>query len=106
MFARERLDAKPMSGNIVRKFWHLGKHEYVFYRYELGDFCRQCSSKPGLTLLDAGCGPNVSSLSHVPRDVFGVGVDINSKNVAKSHTEAKAKGNRNLNFVVAVDAST
>jgi ubiquinone/menaquinone biosynthesis C-methylase UbiE len=90
-----------MSGAVVRRFWHLGKYAYVFYRFELEDACRQCFVKPNLMLLDAGCGPNVSTLSHVPKDVFCIGIDINSKNTANSNARAKAKGYKNFSFVVA-----
>lgn len=90
-----------MSEIIVNKFWHLGTHEYIFYRFELETFCNQYFSKPGLVFLDAGCGNKISSLSHVPKDMFFVGIDISSKNVVDSHFNAKTKGYQTFGFVVA-----
>jgi len=51
-------------------------------------------------MLDAGCGPNISSLSHVPEGVYCVGIDASSKNTAKSHTKAKTKKYQNFSFIV------
>ena len=52
-------------------------------------------------ILDAGCGPNISSLSRMPENMSYMGVDVNSKNIAKSHKKAKAKNYRNFSFIVA-----
>lgn len=89
-----------MSGAVVNKFWHLGNHTYVFYRFALEDFCRKCFIKPKLLMLDAGCGPNISSLSHIPDNVLCVGIDVNTKNVATSHRKAKTERYQNISFVV------
>jgi SAM-dependent methyltransferase len=90
-----------MSGFIVKKFWHLGDYAYPFYRFVLEDLCWQYFKKSGITMLDAGCGPNVSSLSHVPDNISFIGLDVNLENVAKSHRKAKTKGFRNFSFIVA-----
>lgn len=90
-----------MSGISVKKFWHLSNYMYPFYRFVLEDFCCQCFTKSSSTMLDAGCGPNISSLSHVPANVHFIGIDVSSKNIAKSHRKAKTKDYRNFSFVVA-----
>jgi len=89
-----------MSGYTVEKFWHIGNYRYVFYRFVLEQFCLQQFKKPCL-LLDAGCGPRISSLSHVPKYVFVISVDISRRNVVESHRKAKQKGYENFNFIVA-----
>ena len=90
-----------MSGITVKKFWHLGNYTYLFYRFVLEDFCRRCFAKSSLMMLDAGCGPNISSLTYVPENVSCVGIDVSLKNVAKSHRKAKTKKYRNFSFVIA-----
>lgn len=89
------------SGISVKKFWHLNNYTYPFYNFVLQDFCYQCFTKSSLTMLDAGCGPNISSLSHVPENVHCIGIDVSSNNISKSHRKAKTKDYRNFSFIVA-----
>lgn len=98
------LCVKYMSGITVKKFWHMGNYTYPFYRFVLEDLCCRCFAKSSSTMLDAGCGPNISSLSHVPENVHCIGIDISSENIAKSHGKAKTKDYRNFSFIVASTA--
>jgi 2-polyprenyl-3-methyl-5-hydroxy-6-metoxy-1,4-benzoquinol methylase len=90
-----------MSGYIVEKFWHLGNYHYVFYRFVLEQYCHQRRKKKRCLMLDAGCGPRICSLSHVPENFFVVGIDVNRWNVAESHRKAKDRIYENFSFVVA-----
>ena len=88
-----------MSGYITQKFWHLGNYCYVFYRFILEQLCQQQFKHPCI-LLDAGCGPRISSVSHVPENIFVIGIDISRRNVVESHRKAKEKGYGNFGFTV------
>jgi len=89
-----------MSGDTIAEFWHLGNYVYPLYIFLIENFCYRCFSKNGLIILDAGCGPNISSLSRVPEGVYCVGIDVSSKNIAKSHIKAKTKKYQNFSFIV------
>ena len=52
-------------------------------------------------MLDAGCGPRISSLAVVPDSVHCVGVDASFRNVLASHRKARINGYQNFRFVVA-----
>jgi ubiquinone/menaquinone biosynthesis C-methylase UbiE len=52
-------------------------------------------------LLDAGCGPNVSSLSYIPEKAYFVGIDIKSENILESKRKAKNQNCQNLEFITA-----
>lgn len=91
-----------MSGEIVNKFWHLNGYHYVFYRFLVEKYCEQeYREKKSCLMLDAGCGPKLCSLSHIPENVFVVGVDIVRHNVADSHLKAEKRGFKNFNHVLA-----
>lgn len=52
-------------------------------------------------MLDAGCGPRISSLKVIPDNVYCVGVDVSPSSVLASHRKARINGYQNLCFVVA-----
>jgi ubiquinone/menaquinone biosynthesis C-methylase UbiE len=90
-----------MSKIVIKKFWHLGNYTYIFYRFLLEELCHKSFRNSNLNLLDAGCGPNVSSLSRIPEKAYFVGIDINSKNILESKRKAKDQNHQNLDFIVA-----
>jgi ubiquinone/menaquinone biosynthesis C-methylase UbiE len=69
-----------MSCCVPEQNWHLGNYEYPFYRYTVE---KTVFSDNPEYLLDAGCGPNGSSLSRFNSKNF-VGVDISKTNVNSS----------------------
>lgn len=69
-----------MSCCTPEKTWHLGSYRYPFYRYTVEESAFKHHPK---TLLDAGCGPEGSSLSCFS-NYFFVGVDICRANVKAS----------------------
>jgi len=87
---------------MVKKFWHLGNYKYVFYRFLVERlYIKYSFSKPNICILDAGCGPNVSSLPLIPEESYFVGVDISSKNILQSKRKAKNKNHTNLHYIQA-----
>jgi ubiquinone/menaquinone biosynthesis C-methylase UbiE len=89
-----------MSGFLVNEYWHLNSYRYVFYRFVVESFCARQLAKPCL-MLDAGCGPTICSLSHVPKNASVIGVDLNPRNVVQSHKKAKQLGYDNFSFILA-----
>lgn len=69
-----------MSCFVPEQTWHLGSYEYPFYRYTVEKTVFNDNPE---YLLDAGCGPNGSSLSRFNSKNF-VGVDISKTNVDSS----------------------
>jgi ubiquinone/menaquinone biosynthesis C-methylase UbiE len=90
-----------MSKIIVKKFWHLGNYKYTFYRFLLEGLCYKSFEKSNLNLLDAGCGPDVSSLSHVPEKAYFVGIDTSAKNISESKRKTKDQNYQNMHFMTA-----
>jgi len=90
-----------MSGFIVEKFWHLNNYRYIFYRFLVEKYCKQSFSKKSSLMLDAGCGSRICSLSHVPKNVFVIGLDVRRKNILNSRRKANEKGYKNFSFIVA-----
>jgi ubiquinone/menaquinone biosynthesis C-methylase UbiE len=84
---------------VPEKKWHLGIYYYVFYRYIIEQYCLKIFRKPCL-MLDAGCGPRICSLSHVPKNIRMVGIDVSHKNIVDSNRKAK-KVYGNFDFIVA-----
>jgi len=77
-----------MSGIIAEKYWHIGNHQYAFYRHSLESACKD---RYGGRILDAGCGQLISSLSRVPEGSEFVGVDVDRQALIQSKKEAKGK---------------
>jgi ubiquinone/menaquinone biosynthesis C-methylase UbiE len=69
-----------VSGYTPEQTWHLGNYQYPFYRFTLEKIVFKKKSKK---ILDAGCGPNGSSLSKFINGFF-VGMDISKNNVKTS----------------------
>lgn len=78
--------------------WHLGNHEYVFYRYVLDKVCRKQIAAKKL-VLDAGCGEYISSLSWVPKETLAVCVDVSKQNVLKSQRLCRKNGENNFVYL-------
>jgi len=75
---------------------HLGSYEYPFRGGKLRLLFETYLSESCI-VLDAGCGPTQRYISILPPDAWGVGLDIDRENVAKSK---KANTSKNVSFIV------
>jgi 2-polyprenyl-3-methyl-5-hydroxy-6-metoxy-1,4-benzoquinol methylase len=89
-----------MSGLIVEEFWVLGGYPYPFYRYVIENCYSKFPKKRRCLMLDAGCGPQICSLSKIPKNITVIGLDVDRKNIYSSHEGAKKKGYNNFHFIV------
>jgi 2-polyprenyl-3-methyl-5-hydroxy-6-metoxy-1,4-benzoquinol methylase len=88
-----------MSGLIVEEFWILGGYSYPFYRSVIEKWYLKFPKKHCF-MLDAGCGPQICSLSRISKNIAVIGLDVDRKNIYSSHERAKKKGYDNFHFIV------
>lgn len=74
--------------NDYPEFWNLGPYKYPFYRSKLYNFFQLYARKASL-VLDAGCGDKGGYAIKIPKNVQGIGLDIDRRNVKKSVEKSK-----------------
>lgn len=77
-------------------FFHLGSYEYPYYRGKLRVLFEKYLIESRL-VLDVGCGPKGRYFSNLPEGTWGIGLDINRKNVVKAK---KANTSNNVSFIM------
>lgn len=79
--------------------WHLGSYWYPFYRHRILTFLESYVRESYL-VLDAGCGAQGGYILSMPRNVRGVGLDIDRKNVEGCVKKSKGLRLQNHAFLV------
>jgi len=87
---------KPLRNVWLRSVWHLGSYEYPCYRAQLHALF-ETYQKDSRLLFDAGCGSEGRYLSNLPIDAWGIGLDIDPKNIQIAKKRHKSN---NVSFVV------